>query len=272
MTKKNKPAWHEANMETVKSELEFLDDYGKSDEIPRLELDFGETNTRILPAYSDTGRWYHQYAMHWNLPIPGDQTSFRCAQAQQDPQECLFCEAAEMYRSSSPDLYKRWRAKSRYDFNALNLESPEDGVLLLSLPPTAAEKIFEIADRWGDPTHPENGYNFLITKKKTGPQPYNVEYSVFPDKNSTELEDWSVLEELNLLDEIFPAPSLEAQQKSLQLDTSAGNNDQSLLVGVEEDVLDQSFVEQGPQEEGSLETEAPPVSARELLRERMQNR
>lgn len=220
-----KPAFFESDMGSVEREIEFIDEYGERDDIARLEIEFGDTNVRILPAYSDRGRWSSKYGMHWNLPIEGDRTTFRCAQEQDEPQECLFCQAAEMLRGSQPDLAKKWSSKIRYDFNVINIDALEDGVLLMSLPPTAAGKIFEAAKKYGDPSHPETGFNFQITKKKTGPKPYNVDYTVWPDRDPTELEDWSVLENLNLLDEIFPAPTLDAQQKVLQLDTATGAGD-----------------------------------------------
>lgn len=262
-----RPAFFESDMGTVKRELDFLNEYGDRDDIPRLALDVGDTKIRILPAFSDRGRWSSKYGMHWNLPIPGDQKTFRCAQMQDEPAECLFCEGAETYRTTNPDLYKRWMAKPRFDFNVIDVDSPELGVLLLSLAPTVAQKIFESADKYGDPSHPETGYNFTITKKKTGSKPYDVEYSVWPDRESTELEDWSVLENLHLLDEIFPAPSLEAQQKSLQLDTAVGN-----LTGliVDDDIIVGQLTEgeKGDQETAS-DVGEPAVSARDLLRNRL---
>lgn len=266
----SRPAFFVSDMGTVEREIEFIDEYGERDEIARLEIEFGDTNVRILPAYSDRGRWSSKYAMHWNLPIEGDRTTFRCAQEQEEPQECLFCQAADMLRDSNPDLCSKWRAKIRYDFNVINTDSPEDGVLLMSLPPTAAGKIFSAAKKYGDPSHPETGYGFQITKKKTGKKAYNVEYTVWPDRNPSELEDWSVLENLNLLDEIFPAPKLEAQKTVLQLDTATGAEDRDrdtspmLLSPPREE-----FAEEDTKDTDDGDGVTEPVSARDLLQQRI---
>lgn len=270
--KSSKPLFHEAQEGTLDEDLRFLDDYGSRDDIPKLEIEIGDTRVRILSAWNESGQWYLMYAMHWGLPIPGDKTTFRCAQIQAVPAQCLYCEGAEVYRDSNPDLYKKWMAKPRYDFNAIDLDEPEAGVQVMSLPPQAAEKILQCYKRYGDPTHPETGYYFTITKKKTGPHVWNVEYTVWPEHDKTALEDWSVLENLILLDEIYPAPSLEAQQKSLQVDSGVKET-AGLLAGVEEDILDAVVVEDEVIEEESVEEEATEeVSASALLRQRLLQR
>ena len=276
MVKKNKKtAWNQSSMDILDEQLNFLDEYGSTDDLPRLELDFGDTEVRILPAWDDRGYWFNRYSMHWNLPIEGDRTSFRCARDLPSPRECLFCESAEMLRDR-PDLFSKWRAKPRYDFNVVTVDEPSV-VKILSLPPTAAESILRAAKLYGDPSHPETGYNFIITKKKTGKNAYNVEYSVWPHRESSELEEWGVLEDLIALDEIFPAPSLDAQKEALQLDTSVGTDQAQLTAGgvVEDDDDDEDVIEvtvvnnDDDDDEEEVEEKEEKISVRDMLSQRL---
>jgi hypothetical protein len=274
--KATKPKFFEADLGAVKGELEFLDTIGGFDETPRIELEIGDTRVRVLPAYSEEGRWYSKYAMHWSLPLPGEKKTFKCAQVQEEPERCLYCEGAEHYKDSNPDLYSKWRAKTRYDFNAIDLDAPDEGVKILSLPPTAAKAIFEMAEKYGDPSHPERGFNLTITKKKTGKSAMNVEYSIWPDRENSALEDWSVLDDLFNLEELFPPPSLEKQMDSLQVDNSV-EEPSGLLEGVEDDVMEEAVDdesdddvdddEEEDEDEEEESSEAP--SAADLLRARL---
>jgi hypothetical protein len=225
----DQPTFFESDMAGLEEELAFLDERQSRGEIPRMDLKNGQNRVRVLPAYSESGRWAKRYGMHWKLPVEGDQTTFRCAREDDtSPGECMFCEAAEyLAETQSREVANRWRSKLRFDFNVIDLNSPEDGVKVMAVGPSIAKSIFRSAEMHGDPTHPENGYAFTITKTKTGTNAWDVDYDVQSDHNHTPLEDWSVLDSLFNLDEIYPAPGLTEQRKALGIE--AGDDKPALL-------------------------------------------
>lgn len=68
----------------------------------------------------------------------------------------------------------------------------EDGKeYILELKATVYKSIVQFAQDpdWGDPTHPEKGYDFKVEKKRTGPLPQNVKYVLTPSRLTTPLSD-----------------------------------------------------------------------------------
>jgi hypothetical protein len=276
--KDSKPQYFKARMD-LDEELAFLNEYTSQGDIPRIKLDFGDTEVRLGPAYCEEGNWFKLYATHWDLPIEGEKTTFRCAQTQDEPEECLFCTAAEMYKDVNPEMWKKWRAKPRYDFNALEVGAEDEGFKILSLPPSAAKDLLDAcnksAQRGVNPTDPEDGYSFIITKSKTGTKAYNVDYSFWANPmEGGPLKDWAVLDTLINLSEIFPAPTLKKQQELLQMDTRADQQEeQKSLPEPEEDVLEQIVskdIEEDVIDAEVVEDTKPKVSPSDLLKARME--
>ena len=268
--KGDKPKYFEANM-NLDEELSFLQDYTNQGDIPRIKLEFGDLEVRFGPAFNEGGEWFHLYATHWDLPIEGEKTTFRCAQTQAEPEECLFCTAAEVYRDSNPELFKRWKAKPRYDFNAVVVGEEDEGFKILSLPPSAAMDLLDAcnksAKRGVNPTDPEDGYSFIVTKNKTGPKAYNVDYSFWANPmEGGPLSDWSILDTLIDLANIFPAPTLQKQRELLQIEGGGDANEEQKQLpegDEEEEVIDAEVVDEE-------EEAGPKVSPGDLLRDRLE--
>jgi len=183
--------------------------------------------------------------------------------------QCLFCTAAEVYRDTNPDLFKRWRAKPRYDFNAYVLGEDDEGFKILSLPPSAAKDLLDACNkstqRGVNPTDPEDGYSFIITKSKTGPQAYNVDYSFWANPmEAGPMSDWAILDTLIDLANIFPAPTLAKQKELLQIEE--GEEEQRQLPAGEEEAIDGEVL--ADEKEAEEET-GPKGSPSDLLADRM---
>jgi hypothetical protein len=142
---------------------------------------------------------------------------------------------------------------------------------ILSLPPSAAKDLITAAhrsDKKGlNPTDPEDGYSFVITKTKTGSKSYNVKYSVWANlMDSGPIDDWSLLDEIINLDEVFPPPDEERQREVLKLEGDVAS-EQTLLTGEIEDDDDIIDVEEIEDEEEDEDDDAPTPS--QLLKQQL---
>ena len=72
---------------------------------------------------------------------------------------------------------------------------------------------------WGDPTDPDTGMNIIVTKVKTGPQAFNVEYTIdvlgckvqpLTDEQKKELK------EKPTIDELFPRQTPDEQKVNIE--------------------------------------------------------
>lgn len=270
-------SYYPANLDQLEDELGWLDDRLSGFGYERLDLDFGDTRVRVLPAYGEHGRWWFRYGMHFNLPVEGPRRAFPCPRLRGDIQdECLFCDAIKPYRQTAPDLYNSHRSRLRYMFNAINLDNLGAGVQVLEVGPAVGKDILEWANRYGDPTDPEDGYNFTIQKKQVGPQKINVEYKVVPDRTTSPLPEGALelLDNLYDLENLVEFPSAEEQRRILE-DTSdalQGGRESRPLIEEDEDasagrpLIDRTSVEETEQEDPDVE------ETRRRLRERLRQK
>ena len=91
--------------------------------------------------------------------------------------------------------------------------------------------MLELADQLElDPTDPETGFDIVFTKKKTGPLPINVEYSVLQLKSkprALNAEELEIVGKLKSMDEVLPRPTAEAQ-KALLTKLASGGSDEAV--------------------------------------------
>lgn len=100
-----------------------------------------------------------------------------------------------------------------------------DGKLKLfdPLKKTVFDKIIVYARKadYGDPSHPDTGYDLTITQVKTGPKPQNVRYDVMPSSRSTSPLSAKEREmEMYDLEKLFKRPTYEEQKAWLQENTT----------------------------------------------------
>lgn len=101
----------------------------------------------------------------------------------------------------------------------LDEKDPTKRVKVLGLKKKLFQQIIELAEKhYGDPTDPETGWDCVVNRKKTGPLPFNVEYTL--DQLSSkprELDDEEkeAIKDLKGIDELFPRPKPEEQKAFL---------------------------------------------------------
>lgn len=116
-----------------------------------------------------------------NTPIPADCLSFNRDTERFDNNR------TDPVRKHFPDMKCSWAYQSlvidRMDDNKVKLFDHKKK-LFESVLDTAKKK-------FGDPTDPKVGWDIVFTKKKTGPQPFNVEYAleIFELENSALTEE-----------------------------------------------------------------------------------
>ena len=102
----------------------------------------------------------------------------------------------------------------------VNCIDPTDGkVKVLNLKKKLFEQIINAAENLGDPTDEEAGWDIVFKRAKTGPLPFNVEYTlnVFKLKKRalTEDERKAVSEAIGI-DEKFPRPTADEVKATLE--------------------------------------------------------
>lgn len=97
------------------------------------------------------------------------------------PVECLaFDRDQEKFLNKEvdhvPAFYPKLKCSWAYSVNCLD---PKDGkVKILNLKKKLFEQICSAAEDLGDPTDETNGWDVVFKRTKTGPLPYNVEYTL----------------------------------------------------------------------------------------------
>ena len=100
------------------------------------------------------------------------------------PFECLaFNRENETFDNSEtdhvkefyPDLKCTWAYAMQCIANP-GTDNPE--LRILNLKKKLFKQILDVVEELGDPTDPDNGYDIIFTKQKTGPLPINVEYTL----------------------------------------------------------------------------------------------
>ena len=137
------------------------------------------------------------------------------------PFECLaFNRQTEKFDNAEVDhvktFYPDLKCSWAYAVQAIDLASGE--LKIHNLKKKLMSQILSTAsDLELDPTDPEAGFDIVFEKKKTGPLPINVEYTVKALKckpralNEAEL---AIVAELKSMDEVLPRPTPD-QQKTL---------------------------------------------------------
>ncbi len=140
------------------------------------------------------------------------------------PFECLeFNRATEKFDKAEKDWVKEYYPDMKCGWGyAIQVIDPVDGKLKLwNLKKKLTAAIMRLASdpELGDPTDPDTGWDIVFEKKKTGPLPINVEYSLLERKLKQRPltdEERVIVSELKPIDEIFPRPTPEAQKELLE--------------------------------------------------------
>ena len=139
------------------------------------------------------------------------------------PFECLaFNRENEKFDSAEVDHVKKFypdmKCSWAYAVQCIDLASGE--LKILNLKKKLMAQILSTADDLeSDPTDPENGFDIVFEKKKTGPLPINVEYTVKAlkcKKRALTGEENEIVANLKSMDEVLPRPTADAQKLLLE--------------------------------------------------------
>jgi len=155
----------------------------------------------VLPRY-----------VYWNNSPTGSSIAIECLGFNRDIEE-FDNKEKDWFQDYFPDLKCKWS----YVVQAYNSQ----GVLkVISL----RKKMFEAikqnsAKHWGDPTDPDTGMQIVVTRTKTGPKAFNVEYTVDVlgcKQLALTTEQKEELAEKPSIDDLFPRQTPDAQKKNIE--------------------------------------------------------
>ncbi len=154
-----------------------------------------------------------------NKPIPVECLGF-------DREQEKFLNAEKDYvREYHPDLKCGWA----YVIQGIDVSTGK--LVLVNLKKKLMGNILDLAKELGDPTDPENGWNIVFEKKKTGPLPINVEYKLKEReiKNSPIPEEYKeIIAELKDMEEIMPRPTPTQQKEFLEKMRNGGSSSENI--------------------------------------------
>jgi len=139
------------------------------------------------------------------------------------PFECLsFNREAEKFTNVEKDWVREYHPEQKCSWSYVaQAFATVEGVrklVVVNLKKKLFQQIISLAEDLGDPTDPESGWTVVFKKEKTGPLPFNVEYSLQQLKcKKTPLsdEEKELLKEMKSLEEILPRPTPDAQKALL---------------------------------------------------------
>ena len=148
------------------------------------------------------------------------------------PVECLaFSRTEEKFNNKEvdhvPEFFPDKKCSWSYSINCID---PKDGkVKVLNLKKKLFEQVVTAAEDLGDPTDPDTGWDLKFKKVKTGPLPFNVEYTlqVLKLKKSalTEEQRAAVAEAVDI-DTKYPRPTADAVRALLVKITSGSGEEE----------------------------------------------
>lgn len=143
-----------------------------------------------------------------NKPLPFECLAFNRSTEKFDNKE------VDHVKTFHPDLKCSWA----YAIQCIDLATGE--LKILNLKKKLMAQIMDAADQLErDPTDPVEGFDVVFTKKKTGPLPINVEYTVQVLKckpRALTEKEMEAIAELKSMEEVLPRPTPDAQKQLLE--------------------------------------------------------
>ena len=142
------------------------------------------------------------------------------------PVECLaFSREKEKFdnleKDHVPEFFPDKKCSWAYSINCLD---PKDGkVKILNLKKKLFEQILTAAEDLGDPTDLDEGWDVVFKRQKTGPLPFNVEYSLAVlkcKKRALTDEERAAVEAAEDIDSKVPRASADEVRAALEKITS----------------------------------------------------
>lgn len=187
---------------------------------------FGENRIRLVGDILARYVYWIEGENKKNIP-------FECLSFDRDA-EAFINKEKDWVKEFYPDLKCAWSyVMQGIDLNAT--EGPK--VKVVNMKKKLWEQILTAAEDLGDPTDPDSGWDVVFEKKKTGPQNYNVEYTLkvlrCQARPMTD-EEKEAIQDLKSMDDVIPRPTPDAQKALLDRLRQAD-------VTVDEETVDDDF-------------------------------
>jgi hypothetical protein len=160
------------------------------------------------------------------------------------PMECLgFDRDKEQFTNIEKDWVRHYHTDMKCSWAyAVQCIDPDDGkVKVLNLKKKLFEAVMVAAEDLGDPTDPTTGWDLAFKKQKTGPLPFNVEYTLQVLKCKVRALDDNELEaikELPNIDEVISRPTSDQQKEFIETRILENGGADSVPVDVAEEVTE----------------------------------
>ena len=154
----------------------------------------------VLPRY-----------VYWLSTADGKRVPMECLGFDRDKEQFTNIEK-DWVRHYFPDLKCSWAY-------AVQCVDKDNKVKVLNLKKKLFESVMVAAEDLGDPTDIETGWALCFKKQKTGPLPFNVEYTLQVLKCKPEplnAEQLEAIEELPNIDDVISRPTSELQREFIE--------------------------------------------------------
>ena len=165
----------------------------------------------VLPRY-----------VYWLTTADGKRVPMECLGFDRDKEQFTNIEK-DWVRHYFPDLKCSWAY-------AVQCVDKDNKIKVLNLKKKLFESVMVAAEDLGDPTDTETGWALCFKKQKTGPLPFNVEYTLQVLKCKPEplsADQLEAIKELPNIDDVISRPTSELQKEFIEsrvLENSGGGN------------------------------------------------
>ena len=165
----------------------------------------------VLPRY-----------VYWLTTADGKRVPMECLGFDRDKEQFTNIEK-DWVRHYFPDLKCSWAY-------AVQCVDKDNKIKVLNLKKKLFESVMVAAEDLGDPTDIETGWALCFKKQKTGPLPFNVEYTLQVLKCKPEplsADQLEAIKELPNIDDVISRPTSELQKEFIEsrvLENSGGGN------------------------------------------------
>jgi hypothetical protein len=135
------------------------------------------------------------------------------------PLECLsFDRDKEAFTNVEKDWVREYYPDLKCGWSYATQCIDNGEVKVLNLKKKLWQQIVDASKKLGDPTDPDEGWDVVFERKKTGPLPYNVEYNLQHfecAKRPLSVEERGLYAGVRSMDDVMPRPAPDAQKQLL---------------------------------------------------------
>lgn len=179
----------------------------KKNSFEQLELKLGENKVRLVGGICPRYVYWVEGTNNKKVPI-----------------ECLaFNRETETFDNAEEDVVQQMYPdlKCSWAYAIMCIDLADGKMKVFNLKRKLFDQILGLAKKLGDPTDPENGWDIIFEKKKTGPHAFNVEYTADPfgcqeGKRPLTDEERAIVEDAPKIDDVITRQTPDTQRKFLE--------------------------------------------------------